>query len=175
MRGAADGDEIDANTRGEDVNSARIASWIATLGPVGYLPAPGTCGTLVAAILYWWLHHVAWLQGVVGGRLLVALVVGLAYLVVTYALPRFIEHDPQEIVIDEVAGFFVTMVGFAPTPLVLALAFGYFRVIDILKPLGIDRIEALPGAWGVIGDDVVAGVFANILLYATLYFLRVLA
>jgi phosphatidylglycerophosphatase A len=146
------------------MNVMRIFKWLATLGPVGSLPAPGTCGTLCAVFLYWWLYRAGWMFDTFDGRLLVVLVVVAAYLIVSYALPFFIEHDPQEIVIDEVAGFFVAMLGFVPTPLVLALAFGFFRVIDIAKPLGIDRIEALPGAWGVVLDDVVAGVFTNILL-----------
>ncbi|MBK9109180.1 MAG: phosphatidylglycerophosphatase A [Saprospiraceae bacterium] len=72
--------------------------------------------------------------------------------------------DPQKVVIDEVAGIMVSLV-FIPVSWSLYLAgFVLFRFFDIYKPLGIRKVEKLPGAWGVMADDILAGVYSNILV-----------
>lgn len=76
-------------------------------------------------------------------------------------------EDPGWIVIDEVCGIFMSL-AFTPTetillhPWFLAVAFGLFRFFDILKPLGIHKMEKLPGAWGVMADDLLGGLYAGI-------------
>jgi phosphatidylglycerophosphatase A len=79
--------------------------------------------------------------------------------------------DSYRVVIDEVAGMLVTML-FLPANLYLLLAgLVLFRFFDILKPLGIRKMEALPGGTGVMMDDVLAGVYGNIILQiAALFF-----
>lgn len=73
-------------------------------------------------------------------------------------------RDDQRIVLDEVVGFW-TAVAFLPRTLrVLGLGFALFRVLDVLKPYPCRRLERLPGGWGVVGDDVGAGIFANLLI-----------
>lgn len=79
-------------------------------------------------------------------------------------------EDPSKVVIDEIVGVWIAMIGVPFSWLNLALAFGLFRLFDIQKPLGIRRMERLPGGWGVMMDDVLAGVYANVVLQATLYF-----
>ena len=77
--------------------------------------------------------------------------------------------DPGWIVIDEVCGIF-TVLAFVPSvviidcPWVLLFAFGLFRFFDIFKPFGIHRIEKIPGAWGVMADDLLGGLYAGILM-----------
>jgi len=144
--------------------------WLATGCGVGYLPVmPGTYGSALGVIVYLLLVTVArstdqpaWVLG--GGALAVTL---LGVRVASLALRSFREHDPQAIVLDEVAG---QVVALTPLPLVapatisywLALAAGFllFRALDALKPYPIWKFERLPGAWGVMGDDVAAGLFA---------------
>ena len=73
-------------------------------------------------------------------------------------------RDPSTIVVDEVAGMLLTLVA-APAGLGWALAgFFLFRVFDVWKPWPIDRLQDLPGGWGVMTDDLLAGVYANLLL-----------
>jgi phosphatidylglycerophosphatase A len=80
-------------------------------------------------------------------------------------------EDPGWIVIDEVCGIFMTfafvnpqwIIGFPY--IILPLGFALFRFFDILKPLGIHRFEKFPGAWGVMADDLLGGIYAGILLF----------
>jgi phosphatidylglycerophosphatase A len=71
--------------------------------------------------------------------------------------------DPRAIVIDEVAGMLLACCGHPRTlPWVLGL-FLLFRIFDVLKPLGVDRLQALPGGLGVVADDLLAGLYASLL------------
>jgi phosphatidylglycerophosphatase A len=72
-------------------------------------------------------------------------------------------RDPRVIVIDEVAGMLVACWGHPRTlPWVLGLCLA-FRFFDVVKPLGIDRLQALPGGLGVVADDLLAGVYVSLL------------
>lgn len=70
--------------------------------------------------------------------------------------------DPKEVVIDEVVGMWVSMWGLSPGLYIPALFL--FRILDILKPFPINAFEKLPGGWGVMADDIAAGVAVNLLL-----------
>ncbi|MES2881419.1 MAG: phosphatidylglycerophosphatase A [Bacteroidota bacterium] len=73
-------------------------------------------------------------------------------------------HDSNRIVIDELLGMCVALL-FVPVSLTtVAIAFLFFRFFDIAKPLYIRRVEKLPGGWGVMTDDLLAGIYANLLL-----------
>lgn len=80
-------------------------------------------------------------------------------------------HDPSRIVVDELVGVWVAMLGVPVNWLNLLLAFGLFRLFDIWKPMGIRKLEKLSGGWGVMMDDVAAGVVAAVCLHTTLFFL----
>ena len=80
-------------------------------------------------------------------------------------------HDPSKVVLDEMVGVWIAMLGVPFSLLNLALAFVLFRVFDIWKPLGIRRMESLPGGWGVMVDDALAGVYACLLLHVWILFL----
>jgi phosphatidylglycerophosphatase A len=67
-------------------------------------------------------------------------------------------------VIDEVAGMCISLLWIPATPLNIFIGLVLFRFFDILKPLFIRKLEALPGGWGVMFDDVLAGIYANIIL-----------
>lgn len=136
----------------------------ATLGPLGRrLPAPGTWGSL-AGLLYF---AVFW-QRAGAGAVLLASAVG-AYLAVAFcgeAEVRLRKTDPGEIVLDEVVAIPLCFLGWRaltgamPAWGVFLAGFLLFRLFDILKPLGIRKLQTLPGGWGVVADDVAAALLA---------------
>ncbi|MEM6972071.1 MAG: phosphatidylglycerophosphatase A [Pseudomonadota bacterium] len=158
---------------------AGIAEIIATLGPLGALAgAPGTYASLAAIPLCWALHALggAWL--LLPATLLITAVGWWATGVVLAARGAeggADDSDPSDVVIDEVAGMMIalwplsiglTMVGAPasvwPWPGVL-FGFVMFRALDILKPPPVSTAERLPGATGVMADDLVAGTITALL------------
>lgn len=79
-------------------------------------------------------------------------------------------HDSSKVVIDEIAGMAVSLWFIPPGWVNAAMAFTLFRFFDIVKPLFIRNLEALKSGWGVMLDDVLAGIYSNLLLHAFLYF-----
>jgi phosphatidylglycerophosphatase A len=77
--------------------------------------------------------------------------------------------DSSRIVIDEAAGMCISLLFIPVTPVYIITAFVLFRFFDILKPLYIRRAEALPGGWGVMMDDVCAGIYSNLVLQVIIY------
>lgn len=142
----------------------------ATLGPIGVkLPAPGTWGSLVGLVYCAGIFR--WLDG--GWALAVGL--AAAYLAVGLcgeAEVRLGKKDPGEVILDEFVAMPLCFIGWpaliATVPVWgLALAgFALFRFFDILKPLGIARLQNLPGGWGVVGDDLAAALAACASLHA---------
>ncbi len=139
----------------------KVLTTLATLGPVGYLPvAPGTGGSLVAFIFCLLLEP--------GTPLLLLLAVVIFITGVraaTIAEDSLKEKDSRKIVIDEVAGYMVSVLIIPPTLLNLTVAFFIFRLFDILKPPPIRYFEQrISGGLGVMFDDVLAGVYTNLVL-----------
>ena len=140
------------------------ARLIATVGGVGLSPfAPGTCGTAVAVILasaLYWVPSVHFLV-----LTLITIVVGSWAAHRTDAMWN--TQDSGRIVIDEVAGYFVTVSLFDRNSLaILLIGFVAFRILDILKPPPIRWMEHnLPGGIGVVLDDVAAGILAAAVLW----------
>ena len=130
---------------------------IATLGPVGRLrPAPGTWGSVAALLMGIGLASAgSWILEI--GVVIVCIIGVVASQRYELATGR---KDASEVVIDEVAGQWIALL---VVPLqwqwVLA-AFALFRLFDIMKPGPVRMAEALPGGWGVMADDIVAGVLA---------------
>ena len=81
------------------------------------------------------------------------------------ALPVFVGKDPKQIVVDEVAGYLVTLVGHPFSWPIAVAAFLLFRLFDITKPPPCRRVERWRGGLGICADDIIAGVYANILLW----------
>ncbi len=131
---------------------------------MGYVPgAPGTAGTLGAV-------GVVYLLSLAGGAVLYP-VFTLGLILLSFATAGryasvFQRKDPPEVVIDEVCGFLVCMLFVTPNPINLALGFFLFRFFDIAKPFPIKRVEKLPGGYGIVMDDVLAGVYGNLCLQA---------
>lgn len=139
---------------------------IATAFGAGYAPkAPGTFGSAVGLLLWITLPHVLWIQLV---AILVVAVVGSWS--GTVAEEHFHRQDPGEVVVDEVAGMMVTLV-FIPARGFgwMLAAFLLFRAFDIVKPFPVRHFERLPGGIGIMADDLMAGVYANIALRASIW------
>jgi len=141
----------------------RLSELVATCFYVGYAPgAPATFGAAVGAVLFWlFMPGTAWVQAVVTLAL-----IALAIHTSGIAEKRY-GHDARPIVIDEVAGMFVSLcflpmdrVG-SPGAIIIG-AFLLFRVFDIVKPYPARSFQEFRGGWGITMDDVAAGVYANV-------------
>ncbi len=122
--------------------------------------APGTVGTLLGVPLVYLLVYKWWLT-LLFGLLLYAVAVWSA----NYMIELTREKDPEEVVIDEILGYFFSFLFIEPTLKTIAVAFITFRALDILKPYPIKLFEKLPKGHGVVADDVVAGIMNAVILY----------
>jgi phosphatidylglycerophosphatase A len=146
-----------------------VKRFFGTAFGLGLLPvAPGTWGTLLGVAL-------AWAAGQIPGTQFV--LVGLAFAVTVVGVPlaRAAEkeagqQDPGWFVLDEVAGYLVAVLGLPLTWPVLLGAFVSFRVFDIWKPPPIRRLEKEGGGIGVMADDLMAGIYANVAVQVVLWF-----
>jgi phosphatidylglycerophosphatase A len=138
-----------------------IAKLVATFFYVGYFPyAPGTMGTLAAVPLYFLVSGFPYYFYIPFTVLFIVLSIWAAGV----AEGIFGEKDPGLIVADEVSGYLVTMI-FIPFSLTnLVIGFFLFRLFDIVKPPPSRQAEKLSGGLGVVMDDVMSGVYANIVL-----------
>jgi phosphatidylglycerophosphatase A len=136
--------------------------FLATGFGVGYSPvAPGTLGSLVAILIYTFLSEIP-------APLYEITLIGFFFLSVWIsenAERLFGKKDDQKIVIDEIIGFLITMLWVPKTLLFVIIGFFLFRFFDILKPFPIRHLEkGFKGGFGVVLDDVAAGVYANVVL-----------
>ena len=134
----------------------------------GLVPfAPGTAGTLIGILIYLALSRLSWTLYLV----FVVTITLLACYVSREAERMFEEKDPPRVVIDEIIGFQWSMFLISPTVLHVFAGFILFRFFDILKvfPAGYFQ-RSLPGGWGIVMDDVVAGMYSNIALLLLIKF-----
>ena len=145
----------------------RLAVFVATVGYSGYFPvAPGTIGSLAGLVVYacvWWskspLVEVA----------TIVLLFAAGVWAGTVAERYFGGIDPGPIVIDEVVGMLITLL-FVPVGWSGAiLGFFLFRVFDVIKPYPARRLERLHGGLGVMADDAMAAIYANVTLRIALW------
>jgi phosphatidylglycerophosphatase A len=139
--------------------------WIATGLGFGYAPiASGTFGSLWGPPLVWGLTELGWTERwLLVPAAVMALIGGP---ICAIGVRRFGDKDPSEVVYDEIAAFPIAL---ALVPFNLATAFAsffVFRLFDIVKPWPCRRLEHLPGGWGVLLDDLMAGVYTAIALWA---------
>ena len=133
----------------------------------GYIPfAPGTFGTLTALPLCYLLSICS--KG--GGAVIIIAVILLAIWLADSSEKLINKKDPGCIVIDEIAGMLVTMAGLPFNFITVAIGFVLFRVLDIFKPFPIRYLERkIPGGAGIVVDDIMAGIIANITLRIIIY------
>ena len=131
--------------------------------------APGTMGTVVAIPIYLLLVSAG--TGVYYGFLAVALVAGV--FICGYTAKRIGVDDPKGVVWDEIVGYLITMLGLPPGVVWLIGGFLLFRLFDIWKPWPIRWIDRnVKGGLGIMADDVIAAVFACLILNLSIYLLK---
>ena len=136
--------------------SVKLSEWLATCFKIGHLPiAPGTWGSL-AAVIGWWL----WLQYL--DPLVFIVFIFTIFTIGVFAANIIIDHtgekDPSRVVIDEVAGQWLGLLMLPDSVLYISGAFILFRFLDILKPWPIRQLEKFPKGWGIMLDDMLAGL-----------------
>lgn len=141
--------------------SGKAVLVLSTWFGVGFLPvAPGTFAAVAGFPLVWLTDR----AGVFYGTVFLAAFVLLAFWSADRAGKMAGQDDPPEIVIDEVAGLLVALFLVPLSLLSLSLGFILFRVFDIWKPFPLRRAEKLKGGLGIVLDDILAGMYANLAL-----------
>ncbi len=135
---------------------------------LGYFPfAPGTLTSLVAVILFVLFPSLLRIEVAVPA-LGVVFVAGLW---ASEVMERIYGHDPSQVTIDELAGQWVALLFLPGGWQTMLLGFIAFRFFDILKPEPVNSAQRLPGGWGVMTDDVLAGIYANLSVRIVLWLL----
>jgi phosphatidylglycerophosphatase A len=147
----------------------RLAVFVATVAYCGYFPfAPGTVGSaagLAVYLLVWWSQSPFVEVGLIAALFAAGVWAG------TTAERYFGGIDPGPVVIDEVVGMLITL-AFIPVGWSGALAgFVLFRIFDVIKPFPADRLESLHGGFGVMADDAMAAIYANLSLRLVMWLL----
>jgi phosphatidylglycerophosphatase A len=144
------------------------------MGGVGYLPASGTFASLLTCLLLWpllaWGNPYSQMGLAIGGTILFSILnVSLA----PWAIAEFGDKDPSRFVLDEAAGICLTILLLPARTgwdvgINLAVAFLAFRAFDITKPPPCRQLEHLPQGWGILLDDLMAAVYANLVCQVVL-------
>ena len=133
---------------------------------IGYFKGGGTYAALLTALVWTGLYTAG-----AGSVVAVAatLVVTLLGVWTAEKMEQEWGKDSSRVVIDEAAGMCVSLLALPVSIEWTAAAFVLFRFFDIVKPLYIRRMETLPGGWGVMADDLLAGLYTNLLLQAVIH------
>ena len=144
------------------------ANWLATCFQIGYLPlAPGTWGSAAALIAWRLLPEIKLFK-----LSLIVIVIFLVGVIVSSVVSNEENNsDPSKVVIDEWVGMWIALLMIPNEWLWLGVAFILFRIFDIVKVYPANRFERLPGGWGIMMDDVVAGLYAGVITQAASLFL----
>jgi len=149
----------------EQASSVRVRGWketalkgFASVFFLGYAPiASGTFGSIPAIVVAWWLRN---------SSLYVLLLAVILFVLGVAASDRVAKslgrEDPSEITVDEFVGMLLAFLWHPMTLLSVIVIFVLYRLFDIFKPFPARQCESLPGGLGIMADDVVAGVYANL-------------
>ncbi len=139
-----------------------LSKVISTFFGLGYFPvAPGTITSLVVILAYkFYLYQLNWP--------LYLLILFLLFFVGVYTSTKFSaesnKKDPRKIVIDEACGQLLVLFRMSEAWFPVLAGFILFRVFDIVKPYPIKKVEAFPAGWGIMMDDVVAAIYAGVII-----------
>lgn len=147
------------------------AKFLGSCAGLGYFPfAPGTLTSLAAVILFVLFPSLLRIEVAVPA-------IGIVFAAGLWAsevMERIYGHDPSQVTIDELAGQWVALLLLPGGWLTMLLGFGAFRFFDILKPEPVNSAQNLPGGWGVMVDDLLAGIYANFSVRIVLWLLSFL-
>ena len=147
----------------------RFHELVATFFYVGKFPfAPGTAGSFAGLLVYLSLLDQPALRALV-----FFLITVLGFVSAGRCEKIFGVKDPKPVVIDEVAGIFIVFFGLPPHGLIFLLGFLLYRFLDIIKPFPARRLESLEGSRGIMLDDLLVAVYANLILRALMLLLKV--
>ena len=133
-----------------------------TLGPVGFFKGSGTYASFFTLII-------AYICNITIGNLFTLMLALVITLIGFFLVKQYLDYtkkkDPPEVVIDEISGqLFATITAGASINLII-LSFIIFRILDILKPFPINKLENIKGSMGVMVDDIFAGVLTSIIIF----------
>lgn len=139
---------------------------IASCFGIGYIKGGGTIAALFCCVPWYLLSA----KGVYQQE---SLAITIAVTVLGVWVAKGVENnwgkDSSRVVIDEVAGMMISLLFVPVTLSYIVTGFILFRLLDITKPLLIRKTEMLPGGWGVMMDDILAGVYANLILHTIMW------
>jgi len=144
----------------------RLHKWIASCFGIGFIKGGGTIAALVTCVA-WWL-----LQSDSGFNKWMIVITAAVLIIGTWSssiVEKDWGKDSSRVVIDEVAGMCTSLLFVPVTIKWIVIGLVLFRFFDIVKPLYIRKAEALPAGWGVMADDVLAGIYTNLLLQLIIY------
>lgn len=135
---------------------------ISTFFGIGFFPiAPGTLASLVTVLVYkYFLYSMRWPYML----LLFLLLYVLGVITSSFYVSESGKEDPSEVVLDEVLGQLIALFMLRPSWLLVLSAFFAFRFFDILKPFFIKKAEKFSKGWGIMLDDIIAGIYSSILI-----------
>jgi len=139
-----------------------LSKVVSTFFGIGFIPfAPGTLTSMVIVLLYkYYLYRFSWP--------LYALILILLFFIGVYVSTKYStalnKKDPRKIVIDEAIGQLLVLFRMSNAWFPVLSCFILFRVFDIVKPFPIKKVETLPAGWGIMLDDVVAAVYAGVIV-----------
>ena len=141
-----------------------IVKTLSTVFYVGYLPfIPGTFASIVGLFLFYLIKDNIFLY-----IFFTLILIILGFLISGKAEKVFGKKDARFIVIDEVSGMLLALI-FIPYEIKLVImAFLLFRILDAFKPYPSDKLERLTGSIGIMSDDIIAGLYTNIILQIVL-------
>ncbi len=138
----------------------RVITFFGSFFYTGFFPfAPATFATLIWAVCYLFIPPAGWIIHLIA--LLIMLPISIY---ISDVMEGYFGNDASVIVIDEFVGMQVTFFAIAPSPLTVLVGFLLFRIFDIAKPFPIGRSQKIRGGYGVVIDDVIAGLYSYIIL-----------
>jgi phosphatidylglycerophosphatase A len=144
-----------------------VSKIIATGFFSGYAPiAPGTAGSLVAVLIYWFF---------INSNLQLFLLLFVLFILGLLTSDKFEKrdgHDPSIVVVDEMVGMWVSLLFVEKKILTVSISFLFFRVMDVIKPPPAKKFDNMTNGLGIMMDDIIAGVYANILTQILHLFLK---
>lgn len=158
-------ENTDTISRAVSSRSAPFTMLAATGLGVGFIPlAPGTWGSILAAIGIWFMYLLPDPLALELNLVLLLLFFPLSWYTAGKAASLNADKDPSYVVIDEIYGMLVCS-AIAPMNLYYVIAgFALFRLFDISKPFPVRNLEKLPGGLGIVADDIMAGIYAGAIL-----------
>ena len=144
----------------------RIHKWIAGCFGIGHIKGGGTIAAMICCVIWWFVQN----DGVFNKwMIVVTAVITIIGIWSATVVEKDWGKDSSRVVIDEVAGMCIGLLFIPVTVKWIVVGLVLFRFFDIVKPLYIRKAEALHAGWGVMADDILAGIYTNLVLQVIIY------